>query len=207
MRIPATRLAARQEHTAPIVAELEAWLTHHRARVAAKSPLGEALKYISKYWNGLCLFLTDGRVEIDNNTYRPYATSGHRAHNFLDSPLPDRAELFQEGSHLVQPFRLISTFRMDFDVCKVCLHPLDDLVFAGTSSIPIRRRSRASSSIFGSVPLSHRSNRVKPFQRRLIQPEISSSHVRSQMRAAGGAGDQQDVRAALQQPRKGDALR
>ncbi|RJE85480.1 IS66 family transposase [Paracoccus onubensis] len=65
---PATRLAARQEHSAPIVAELEVWLTHHRARVAAKSPLGEALKYIFKYWNGLCLFLTDGRVEIDNNT-------------------------------------------------------------------------------------------------------------------------------------------
>ena len=65
---PAARLVARQERSAPIVADLEAWLTHHRARVASKSPLGEALKYISKYWDGLCLFLTDGRVELDSNT-------------------------------------------------------------------------------------------------------------------------------------------
>ena len=47
---------------------METWLAHHRARLAAKSPLGEALKYISKYWNGLHLFLIDGRIEIDNNT-------------------------------------------------------------------------------------------------------------------------------------------
>ncbi|RYE71845.1 MAG: IS66 family transposase, partial [Oxalobacteraceae bacterium] len=42
-------------------------LVHHRARVAAKSPLGEALAYIAKYWDGLKLFLTDGRIEIDTD--------------------------------------------------------------------------------------------------------------------------------------------
>jgi hypothetical protein len=47
---------------------MRTWLTHHRARVAGKSPLGEALAYIAKYWDGLCLFLADGRIEIDNNT-------------------------------------------------------------------------------------------------------------------------------------------
>ncbi|MEO4045083.1 IS66 family transposase [Hoeflea sp. CAU 1731] len=65
---PEARLAARRERTAPLIADMETWLTYHRARVAAKSPLGEALKYIAKYWVGLCLFLTDGRIEIDNNT-------------------------------------------------------------------------------------------------------------------------------------------
>lgn len=65
---PAARVAAREERSALIVAKIEAWLTHHRARVASKSPLGEALKYIAKYWVGLCLFLTDGRVELDSNT-------------------------------------------------------------------------------------------------------------------------------------------
>jgi transposase len=30
--------------------------------------LGEALAYIAKYRNGLGRFLTDGRIEIDNNT-------------------------------------------------------------------------------------------------------------------------------------------
>lgn len=50
------------------MAELQTWLVHHRARIATKSPLGEALAYIAKYWDGLKLFLTDGRIEIDNNT-------------------------------------------------------------------------------------------------------------------------------------------
>ena len=62
------RLRIRQGQSAPKIAAFETWLTHHRARVSAKSPLGEALKYIAKYWTGLCLFLADGRVEMDNNT-------------------------------------------------------------------------------------------------------------------------------------------
>jgi transposase len=65
---PDARLAVRQVQSAPKTADFEAWLTHHRTRVSAKSPLGEALKYIAKYWTGLCLFLTDGRIEMDNNT-------------------------------------------------------------------------------------------------------------------------------------------
>lgn len=80
---PAAHLAARQERSASIVAELEAWLTRHRARVATKSPPGEALKYIAKYWDGLCLFLTDGRTELDNNTVarsiRPIALNSKNA--------------------------------------------------------------------------------------------------------------------------------
>jgi hypothetical protein len=47
---------------------MQAWLVHYRARVAAKSPLGEALAHVAKYRDGLKLFLTDGRIEIDNNT-------------------------------------------------------------------------------------------------------------------------------------------
>ena len=64
----ATRLAAREERSAPILARLDDWLRHHRARASAKSPLGEALAYIAKYRDGLGRFLTDGRIEIDNNT-------------------------------------------------------------------------------------------------------------------------------------------
>ncbi len=39
----------------------------HRAKVSGKSPLGQALKYIAKYWDGLYLFLKDGRIEMDTN--------------------------------------------------------------------------------------------------------------------------------------------
>ncbi|TCT27377.1 transposase IS66-like protein [Martelella mediterranea] len=65
---PEARLAGRQERSAPLITDMQAWLHHHRACVSAKSPLGEALAYIAKYWDGLCLFLTDGRIEIDNNS-------------------------------------------------------------------------------------------------------------------------------------------
>lgn len=77
------RLAGRQERSAPLVADMQTWLVHHRARVATKSPLGEALAYIAKYWDGLKLFLTDGRIEIDNNaverTIRPIALNRKNA--------------------------------------------------------------------------------------------------------------------------------
>lgn len=62
------RLAAREERSVPILARLDDWLRHHRAGASAKSPLGEALAYIAKYREGLGRFLTDGRIEIDNNT-------------------------------------------------------------------------------------------------------------------------------------------
>ncbi|SDO78121.1 IS66 C-terminal element, partial [Sulfitobacter litoralis] len=46
-------------------------------QVSAKSPTGDALKYIAKYWEGLILFLDDGRIEMDSNaverTIRPIA--------------------------------------------------------------------------------------------------------------------------------------
>jgi hypothetical protein len=74
---PETRLAVRQARSKPVIDEFETWLTAHRPRLSAKSPLGEALKYIAKYWDGLCLFLTDDRIEIDSNaverTIRPIA--------------------------------------------------------------------------------------------------------------------------------------
>lgn len=65
---PAARLAIRQERSAPILARIDAWLTHHRARASTRSTLGEALAYIARYRDGLGRFLTDGRVEIDSNT-------------------------------------------------------------------------------------------------------------------------------------------
>ena len=80
---PKTRLAARQARSKPILDGFESWLTAHRARVSAKSPLGEALKYIAKYWEGLTLFLDDGRIEINSNaverTIRPIALNRKNA--------------------------------------------------------------------------------------------------------------------------------
>jgi len=80
---PEARLIARQERSKPVIDAFESWLIAHRARVSAKSPIGEALKYIAKYWDGLCLFLTDGRIELDSNaverTIRPIALNRKNA--------------------------------------------------------------------------------------------------------------------------------
>ena len=80
---PEARVAARQDRSAPIIAAFESWLLTNRARVSSKAPLGEALKYIAKYWDGLCLFLKDGRIEIDSNpverTIRPIALNRKNA--------------------------------------------------------------------------------------------------------------------------------
>ena len=80
---PEARLTARQARSKPIIDDFEAWLTAHRARVSAKSPLGEAPKYVAKYWDGLCRFLDDGHIEIDSNaverTIRPIALNRKNA--------------------------------------------------------------------------------------------------------------------------------
>jgi transposase len=77
------RLTIRQEKTLPRMKNFEQWLAYNRAQVSAKSPTGLALKYIAKYWNGLNLFLADGRIEIDNNaverSMRPIALNRKNA--------------------------------------------------------------------------------------------------------------------------------
>ena len=66
-KAPDERLAVRQTQTAPLVAEFRQWLTQQRDRVSPKSRLGEKLTYIHRHWDGLVLFLTDGRIEMDTN--------------------------------------------------------------------------------------------------------------------------------------------
>jgi len=79
----AKRLAVRQDSSAPIVKALKLWLERQRAKVSPKSRIGEKLAYIANHWDGLAVFLTDGRVEIDNNavenTIRPIALNRKNA--------------------------------------------------------------------------------------------------------------------------------
>ncbi|MDO6457900.1 IS66 family transposase [Celeribacter halophilus] len=64
---PGQRLSARKARTAPLVAAFGDWLKAQRRKISSKSRLGEKLNYIHNHWDGLQTFLTDGRVEIDNN--------------------------------------------------------------------------------------------------------------------------------------------
>jgi transposase len=64
---PAARLAARQEHSAPLVAALETWLREERARLSRHAPVAKAMDYLLRRWDGFTVFLRDGRVCLTNN--------------------------------------------------------------------------------------------------------------------------------------------
>jgi len=62
------RRAIRQERTKPLIEALEPWLREKLSLISQKTKLAEAIRYALSRWAGLCLFLDDGRVDIDNNT-------------------------------------------------------------------------------------------------------------------------------------------
>jgi transposase len=62
------RRTVRQERSRPLVDALHAWLTAQLGRVSGRSTLAEAIRYALRHWQGLVLFLEDGRIELDNNT-------------------------------------------------------------------------------------------------------------------------------------------
>jgi transposase len=64
---PAQRWAYRQEHAQPLMDAFHAWLVKHAPTVLPKSPLGQAFQYVLSRWDDFGRFLTDGRLEIDNN--------------------------------------------------------------------------------------------------------------------------------------------
>lgn len=67
---PEQRLAYHQEHSAPIMAGLEAWLHEQldQKLVEPNSVFGEATDYMLKRWDRLTRFLTVVGAPIDNNT-------------------------------------------------------------------------------------------------------------------------------------------
>jgi transposase len=65
---PDDRRAVRQKRTRPLIDTLEPWLREKLSLISQKTKLAEAIRYALSRWAGLCLFLDDGRIEIDNNT-------------------------------------------------------------------------------------------------------------------------------------------
>ncbi|QNT69408.1 IS66 family transposase [Defluviicoccus vanus] len=77
------RRAVRQARTKPLLDAMRPWLEQCRAQLSKKSPLGEAIGYPLNQWEGLTLFLDDGRIEIDPNvierSMRPIALNRKNA--------------------------------------------------------------------------------------------------------------------------------
>ena len=65
---PDARRAVRQDSSRPRVEALKVYLEEQLARVSGKMPVAKAIRYMLSHWDGLCVFLTDGRVELDTNT-------------------------------------------------------------------------------------------------------------------------------------------
>ena len=67
-RPPDERVAVRQRESRPKVEALKVYLETQLGRISGKSTLATAIRYALNHWDGLCVFLSDGRVEIDTNT-------------------------------------------------------------------------------------------------------------------------------------------
>jgi len=64
---PDTRKAVRQRLSKPIVDALQPWLEARLQEVSSASELARHIRYGLKRWDGLTLFLSDGRLEMDTN--------------------------------------------------------------------------------------------------------------------------------------------
>jgi transposase len=77
------RRALRQERSRPLITAFEPWLREKLTLISQKTKLAEAIRYALSRWEGLCLFLDDGRIEIDNNvverSIRPLALTRKNA--------------------------------------------------------------------------------------------------------------------------------
>ena len=64
---PEDRQQYRAQHAKPLWDTLRTWLDIHRPGVPPQSALGRALTYLAHEWDKLVVYLTDGRIPIDNN--------------------------------------------------------------------------------------------------------------------------------------------
>ena len=64
---PAARLAVRQERSAPLLTDLEAWLCAQRAKLSRASAVIKPIDYLLKRWADFARFTEDGRICPTNN--------------------------------------------------------------------------------------------------------------------------------------------
>ena len=104
----AERLTVRQAQSAPLVAELEAWMREQRAKLSRHDPVAKALDYMLTRWASFSRFLSDGRICVSNNAAERAIRSlalGRRNWLFAGS---DRG-----GQRAAMMYSLITTAKMN----------------------------------------------------------------------------------------------
>ena len=66
-KAPEERLAVRQDLSAPLMADLHAWLTAQLAKLSRSHDLAKAINYMLRRWGAFTRFLEDGRICLTNN--------------------------------------------------------------------------------------------------------------------------------------------
>jgi len=138
------RRAVRQERSLPLVAAFQPWLREQLSRISQKTKLAEAIRYALSRWAGLCLFLEDGRIEIDNNmverAIRPLALNRKNA---LFAGSDGGAEHWAVIASLIETCKLLGVephgYLADAITRIVNSHPqtrLDDLMPWAYSAVP-----------------------------------------------------------------------
>ena len=130
-RNAAERFAIRQELSAPLIAELHAWLTSQSAKLSRNHDLAKAINYMLRRWDAFTRFLGDGRICITNN-------AAERALRCV--PLGRKAWLFcgsdRGGQRAAVLYTLIQTARLnDVDpqawladvLARIAAHPVQQL--------------------------------------------------------------------------------
>jgi transposase len=61
------RRIIRQEHSAPLLISLEAWMQEQYPTLSRHSDIAKAMNYMLKRWDGFARFINDGRICLTNN--------------------------------------------------------------------------------------------------------------------------------------------
>lgn len=132
---PEERLALRQRESVPVLARIRAFLDSDAlTRVLPKSVFAEALGYMRNHWDALNVYVSDGRMPIDNNDVEQLMKQvaiGRKNWMFLGS--------VEAGVRAATLMTIISTaLRNDLDVWAYVKDLLDQLLAGCTDYESLR---------------------------------------------------------------------